>query len=197
MSLRQFRWLLWVLVALAAIGMAVLLVRQREVRAPSDQAVAIGGPFSLVDSNGLPFSSVKLAGKPFAIFFGFTHCPDVCPTTLARLARLRRQLGRGEDGFAIVFVTVDPARDGPKEVGRYAALFNTPVIGLTGTAEQIEEVKKQFGIFSQKVEQAGADYSVDHTATTFLFGPDGRFVATIAPDENDAVATAKLKRILN
>ena len=196
MSLRQLRLVLWVLVAVAAIGMAVLLVRQRGTPAPTEQAVAVGGPFNLVDGNGLPFSSVKLAGKPFAIFFGFTNCPDVCPTTLARLARLRRQIGRGEDSFAIVFVTVDPDRDGPKEVGRYTALFDTPVIGLTGSAAQIAQVKKQFGVFSAKAEQAGADYSVDHTAVTFLFGPDGKFVATIAPDENDAAAAAKLKRII-
>lgn len=196
MSLTRIRLLLWVLVALVAMGVALVLNRQRSGQTPTEQSVAIGGPFSLVDSNGLPFSSVKLAGKPFAIFFGFTRCPDVCPTTLARLAKLRRQLGRGEDSFAIVFVTVDPERDGPKEVGSYTALFDTPVIGLTGTPSQIDEVKKQFGVFSAKVEQPGADYSVDHTAATFLFGPDGKFVATIAPDESDAAALAKLKRIL-
>jgi protein SCO1/2 len=196
MSLKRIRLLLWVLVALAGIGMAVLFVRQQGTEAPSEQAMAIGGPFTLTDSKGLPFSSVKLVGKPYAIFFGFTHCPDVCPTTLARLARLRRQIGQGEDSFAIVFVTIDPERDGPQEVGRYTALFNTPVIGLTGSQAQIEQVKKQFGVFSAKVEQPAADYSVDHTAATFLFGPDGKFVATIAPDENDAAALAKLKRIL-
>ena len=196
MSLKQIRYLLWTFVALAAIGLAVLLVRQRGIPAPTEQAVAIGGPFNLTDSKGQPFSSVKLAGKPFAMFFGFTHCPDVCPTTLARLARLRRQLGRGEDSFAIVFVTVDPERDGPEEVGRYAALFNTPVIGLTGTPAQIDQVKKQFGIFSAKVDQPGAGYSVDHTAATFLFGPDGKFIATIAPDENDHAGLAKLRRLV-
>ena len=114
-------------------ALAALLSASQIDRTPTREPVAIGGPFTLTDSKGLPFSSVKLAGKPFAIFFGFTHCPDVCPTTLARLARLRRQLGRGDDSFAIVFVTVDPERDGPQEVGRYTALFGTPVIGLTGT----------------------------------------------------------------
>jgi protein SCO1/2 len=191
MILQRIRLLLWVLAALAGLGLAALLVRQRSGPNPAEQASAI------VDSEGQPFSSARLAGKPYAIFFGFTHCPDVCPTTLARLARLRQQLGRGEDSFAIVFVTVDPERDGPQEVGRYAALFDTPVIGLTGSPAQIEQVKKQFGIFSAKVGQAGADYSVDHTAATFLFGADGKFVATIAPDENDAAASAKLKRILS
>lgn len=196
MSLKRVRLLLWVLVGLAAAGVAALLIYQRSVQTRTEQAIAVGGPFSLTDSNGLPFSSVKLAGKPFAIFFGFTHCPDVCPTTLARLARLRGQLGRGEDSFAIVFVTVDPERDGPQEVGRYTALFNTPVIGLTGTPAAIEQVKKQFGVFSQKVAQPNSDYSVDHTAATFLIGPDGKFVATIAPEEGDSAALAKLKRII-
>ncbi len=196
MSLKRIRLLLWLLVAVVGAGMAVLLVRKPITEAPTGQAVAIGSPFNLVDSEGRPFSSANLAGQPFAIFFGFTHCPDVCPTTLARLARLRGRLARGDDSFAIVFVTVDPQRDGPQEVGRYTALFNTPVIGLTGSSAQIEQVKKQFGIFSRKVEQPGADYSVDHTAATFLFGADGKFVATIAPDENDAAAMAKLKRIV-
>ena len=194
MTLKRIRLLLWILVALVGAGMAALLVRQQIGHDSAEQAVAIGGPFSLMDSEGQAFSSAKLAGKPYAIFFGFTHCPDVCPTTLARLARLRRQLGRGEDSLAIVFVTVDPERDGPKEVGRYTALFNTPVIGLTGSPAQVEQVKKQFGIFSVKVEQPRADYSVDHSAATFLFGADGKFVATIAPNENDAAAMAKLKR---
>ncbi len=196
MSLKRVRYFLWLVVALAAVAMAVLLIRRPGQPAPPAESVAIGGPFSLTDSNGLPFSSVKLAGRPFAIFFGFTHCPDVCPTTLARLARLRRDIGKGEDSFAIVFVTVDAERDGPKEVGRYTALFSTPVIGLTGSPADIERVKKQFGVFSAKVEQQGADYSVDHTAATFLFGPDGGFVATIAPEESDAAALAKLKRII-
>jgi len=195
MSLKQIRLLLWLLVALAVAGMAALLIRQPVTKAPIEDAVAIGGPFTLTGSDGRPFSSARLAGKPYAIFFGFTRCPDVCPTTLARLARLRRQLDHGDDSFAIVFVTVDPERDGPQDVGRYTALFDTPVIGLTGSPAQIEQVKKQFGVFSQKVEQPGGEYSVDHTAATFLFGPDGKFVATIAPDEGDPAALAKLKRI--
>lgn len=195
MSLKQIRLLLWLLVALAMAGMAALLIRQPITNAPIEDAVTIGGPFTLTGGDGKPFSSTRLAGRPYAIFFGFTRCPDVCPTTLARLARLRRQLGHGDDSFAIVFVTVDPERDRPQDVGRYTALFDTPVIGLTGSPAQIDQVKKQFGVFSQKVEQPGGEYSVDHTAATFLFGPDGKFVATIAPDEGDPAALAKLKRI--
>jgi protein SCO1/2 len=196
MNLKRIRLLLWLLVALAGVGMALLLLRQPEDRASTEEPIAIGGPFSLVGSDGKAFSSEQLAGKPYAMFFGFTHCPDVCPTTLARLARLRRQIGRGDDSFAIVFITVDPERDGPEEVGRYTALFGTPVVGLTGSQEQIDRVKKQFGVFSRKVEQPESVYSVDHTAATFLFGSDGKFVATISPEEDDATATAKLGRII-
>ena len=97
--------------------------------------------------------------------------------------------------FRIVFVTVDPERDGPAEVGKYGELFNSPVIGLTGSPAQIAQVKKQFGIFSQKVPDEGGGYSVDHTASVLLFDRAGKFVATISPEEGDAAALAKLKRI--
>ncbi|HJR83034.1 MAG TPA: SCO family protein, partial [Sphingomicrobium sp.] len=133
--------------------------------------------------------------KPYAIFFGFTHCPDVCPTTLARLVKLRQQLGAGEQPFEILFVTVDPERDGPSEVGKYAELFNSPIIGLTGSPAQIGQVKKQFGIFSEKVEQPGGGYTVNHTSTVLLFDRGGKFRGTIAPEEQDDAALAKLKRI--
>ncbi|QNN65370.1 SCO family protein [Sphingomonas rhizophila] len=142
------------------------------------------------------FSSSRLNGKPYAIFFGFTHCPDVCPTTLARMARLRQQAGIAPAAMPLLFVTVDPERDGPAEVGKYADLFGAPVIGLTGSPAQIDGVKKQFGIFSAKVAGENGDYSVDHTATVLLFGADGKFVGTIAPEEGDSVALAKLRRLV-
>ncbi len=197
--LARIRLLLWVLVGFAALGVAWLALRP--LPAPTTETAnelplaSIGGPFTLVGSDGQPFSNARLAGKPFAIFFGFTHCPDVCPTTLARLTRLRRQLGSGDDAFNIVFVSVDPERDGPAEVGAYAGLFDTPVIGLDGTPAQIEQVKKQYGIFSAKAPGASGDYSVDHTASVLLMDRVGKFVATLAPEENDAVALAKLTRI--
>ncbi len=197
--LGKLRFILWGLVLVAAAALAFLLTSPAQLPAPRETELplaSIGGPFTLVGADGRTFSSAKLAGKPFAIFFGFTHCPDVCPTTLARLARLRRQLGQGDEAFAIVFVSVDPERDGPAEVGAYAKLFDTPVIGLTGSVAQIEQVKKQYAVFSAKAPQAGGDYSVDHTASVFLIDRAGKFVATLAPEENDAVALEKLKRIV-
>jgi protein SCO1 len=196
MTHRRLRIILWLLVAIAAIGGIILALRGPS-RVPNEQSLAtIGGPFVLTGSNGQPFPSSRLNGRPAAIFFGFTHCPDVCPTTLARLVKLRRQLGKGDEAVSIVFVTVDPERDGPVEVGSYAGLFGAPVIGLTGSPSDIERVKKQFGVFSQKVEQPGG-YTVDHSAAVFLMDRNGQFVATVSPEEGDGVALDKLRRLFD
>ena len=194
--MRQVRIIAWVLVALALVAGGYLLLRPKPpaVQTSSASPSSFGGPFTLTDSKGRPFSSAELAGEPYVLFFGFTHCPDTCPTTLARLVKLRRQAG-GDAAFKILFVTVDPERDGPKEMAAYETAFGAPIIGLTGSPEQIGKVKKQFGIYSEKVPTEGGDYTVDHTATVLLFGRDGKFVATIAPDEQDGPALAKLKRI--
>ena len=193
--MKTLRIILWALVAATAIASAVLFWRQSSSQSPEQTAseFIIGGPFNLVDSDGQPFASSKLSGRPYAMFFGFTHCPDVCPATLARLVKLRRQMG-GDEAFHIVFVTVDPERDGPDEVGRYAELFGAPVIGLTGSPAQIAQVKKAFGIFSEKVG-GGDNYTVDHTAAVLLFDRNGRFQSTISPEETDAPALAKLRRL--
>jgi protein SCO1/2 len=196
--MKRVRIILWVLVAVVLAAYAFLMLRPVQETPTQQQPLAIssiGGPFTLTGSDGKQFSSASLAGKPYAIFFGFTHCPDVCPTTLARMVRLRQQLGAGDGAFQILFVTVDPERDGPAEVGKYAELFNSPVTGLTGSPAQIDQVKKQFAIFSQKVPNPSGGYSVDHTSTVLLFDRKGDFSGTIAPEEGDSAALAKLKRI--
>ena len=195
--IKRIRTILWLFVALAALAAAGLWLRAEQI-APAPVAaapVAIGAPFTLTASDGSRFASAGMAGTPYAMFFGFTHCPDVCPTTLARLAKLRRQLPRGDTSFAILFVTVDPERDTPAEMARYAAAFATPIVALTGTPAEIASVTKSFGIYAKKVTQPGGSYSMDHSAATLLFDRSGKFVATIAPDEGDAPALAKLKRI--
>ena len=198
MTMRRIRIILWAVVAMAALAGLVIALRPVPTDAPiasSGSLIEIGGPFTLTGTDGKPFSSERQAGKPYALFFGFTHCPDVCPTTLSRLARLRNALGQGNDSFAIVLVTVDPERDTPEAMARYAGLFGTPVVALTGTTPAIERVKTQFGIYSAKVPAAGGDYSVDHTATVFLIDRDGKFAATISPAEGDDAARAKLARL--
>jgi protein SCO1 len=195
MTIARLRLALWALAGLAAIGAILLIVQSRSPVTSETAMTSIGGPFTLTGSDGKPFASSRLNGRPAAIFFGFTHCPDVCPTTLARLVKLRKDLGKGDEVMSIVFISVDPERDGPAEVGSYAGLFNAPIIGLTGSPANIERVKKQFGVFSAKVEQPGGGYSVDHTAAVFLMDRNGKFVATLSPEESDTVALDKLRRI--
>ena len=197
-KLKQVRLLLWIVVALAVVGTAALFVIPRRQTQPTATTgpvkASFGGPFTLVGSDGKPFSSAKLLGKPYVIYFGFTRCGDVCPTTLSRMVKLRNQVG-GDGKFNIVFVTIDPAHDGPKEVGQYAELFGSPIIGLTGTQAQIDQVKKQYGIFAQPMPHAAMGKEMEHTATVLLFDRAGKFVATIAPDEPDASALTKLKTL--
>ena len=197
---RTVRLLLWVLVAIAAVGAAALILFPREQTASpptstTSPASNFGGPFTLVDGTGKTFSSQALAGKPYAIYFGFTRCGDVCPTTLSRLVKLRREAAN-DQALHIVFVTIDPANDGPKEVGQYAGLFNAPIIGLTGSQAQIDQVKRQYGIFAEPTPHAAMGKEMNHTATVLLFDRAGKFVSTIAPDEPDTAATEKLKSLL-
>ncbi|MFM9827878.1 MAG: SCO family protein [Sphingomonas sp.] len=197
--LRLVRIALWGLVALA-VGMAAYLLLEARTATPSQPAQsyasAIGGPFLLTDPAGKPVSNETLKGKPFAIFFGFTRCPDVCPTTLNRMAALRKALGADRDKFNIVFVSVDPGHDKPADIGQYVALFGTPIIGLTGTDAQIAQVVKAYHVFYEKVPQPGGDYTIDHTATVFLMGRKGEFVTTIDHQEAQDTALAKLKRLI-
>ncbi|HEX3423993.1 MAG TPA: SCO family protein [Sphingomicrobium sp.] len=198
-KLKQVRLLLWTLIVLAIIGTAALVLIPRVTVHP-DQASApahsgFGGPFTLIGSDGKPFPSAKLLGRPYAMYFGFTRCGDVCPTTLSRMVKLRKELG-GESRLGIVFVTIDPKYDGPKEVGQYAQLFNSPIIGLTGSEAQIDQVKKQFGIYAHPSPDPMPGKEMMHSAIVLLFDRDGKFVTTISPDEPDADALAKLRKLV-
>lgn len=203
-KLKVLRLALWSMVGLAAVAFAWLLLVRPDSPTVTSRAdpgmpgFSIGGSFQLTGTDGKPFDSAKaLNGRPYAMFFGFTHCPDVCPNTLGKLAKLRRDLGKGDGAFDIVFVSVDPERDSPKVVGDYIELFGTPIIGLTGNAQQVQAVAKQHAVYAAKVPSAEAEggYTVDHGSQVLLFGRDGKFVSTIAQEESDAVAVQKLRRI--
>jgi protein SCO1/2 len=199
-KLKQVRLLLWLLVGLAVAGIAALaLIPREQTQAPQATAgpvkASFGGPFTLSGADGKPFSSQALAGKPYAIYFGFTRCGDVCPTTLSRLVKLRREAAN-DQAMRILFVTIDPKNDGPKEVGQYAGLFNAPIIGLTGTQDQIDQVKRQYGIFAEPVPHAAMGKQMEHTSTVLLFDGAGRFAGTISPDENDSDALAKVRKLV-
>lgn len=203
--LKMLRLILWALVGLAIIAFAWLLLARPTgptVTSRPDPAASgftIGAPFTLTGTDGRPFSSAQaLAGRPYAMFFGFTNCPDVCPNTLGRLAKLRKELGGGDEAFDIVFVSVDPKRDTPAVVKDYVGLFGTPIIGLTGSEEQVAAVAKNHAIYQRKVTEADAPggYTVDHGSQVLLFGRDGKFVSTIALEEADGPALDKLRRIV-
>jgi protein SCO1/2 len=192
---RKALWIGVAVVGLAGLGMWGYSLTQS---APpvSDYASAFGGTFTLIDPAGKLVSNKTLAGKPYAIFFGFTRCPDVCPTSLARMASLRKQLGADGDKFNIVFVTVDPERDTRAELARYLTLFDTPIIGASGTAAETAQAVKAFHVFYERVPNGAEDYTIDHTASIFLMDAQGRFVSTIAHDESQETAFAKLKRLV-
>lgn len=137
------------------------------------------GDFHLTDHLGRPFTSQDLRGKPSLVFFGFTHCPDVCPTTLATLAQVKKTAAL--PGLRVLFVTVDPQRDTPATIGTYVRAFDPDFIGLTGDPVAINNLTSRFGIAVNRVELPGGDYTMDHSAAVFLLDGQGRIVAIFTP----------------
>ena len=193
---RRLRGGLWVV---AAIGMATLLFGIQSINrkaANSGYGALFGGPFKLTDTQGRTVTEASLKGRPQAIFFGFTRCPEVCPTTLATLTRLHRALGNDARRLRIVFVSVDPGHDTPASLGTYLAVFPIPVTGLTGTPTQLAQITKAYGVYVKKVPLAGGDYTIDHTASVYLMDARGRFVTTLGYDDPYATKLHILKRFL-
>ena len=155
---------------------------------PEPPPAAIGGPFKLVDQNGRPVDQSILNGKWTAIYFGFTYCPDACPTTLQALAEARKKLGRRAEDLQVALISVDPERDTPAQMKLYLdnQAFPPGTIGLTGTPEQVAHAAKSFKVYYKKVGE-GADYTVDHASIVYLMDPKGRFVQVIghgtSPDD--------------
>jgi protein SCO1/2 len=164
---------------------------------PKAEAVAIGGPFTLAAHDGSTLSDTDLKGTPFAVFFGFTHCPEVCPTTLWEMSEALKQLGPDADRLKVLFVTVDPQRDTPQSLATYLQSFDRRIVGLSGTPEQIETVAKAYRAYWRKVPVEGGDYTMDHTASVYLMDAAGRFHGTIAYEEQAGVRLDKLRRLLS
>jgi protein SCO1/2 len=200
--MRAIRWTAWILVVLVAgLTVAVLVsddVRDKVLGRPGESTglAAIGGPFHLVDHTGRPVTEQDFLGKPSIYFFGFTHCPDVCPTTLYEMTAWLEELGPDADMLNVAFVTVDPERDDREAMADYVSAFDPHIVGLTGSEEEVEGIVKAFKVYRRKVEQEGGDYTMDHTATIYLMGADGRFIGTIAYGEADDIALTKLKRLV-
>ena len=154
---------------------------------------------NLVNEENKPQTAANFANQPVALFFGFTYCPDICPTTLTTLVAARDNLqtaGVNTNFLRIVFVTVDPVRDTPEQLKQYLSLFDANVTGLTGTPKNLKSVLKQFGIYAKRNDHSDGEYLYDHSAAVFLYRGDGQFKGTIVHNEPFAFITEKLKSIL-
>ncbi|WP_122519470.1 SCO family protein [Pannonibacter phragmitetus] len=198
-SLKFIRYGAWAAVAALAIGAGYVTVSQMQNGGGGAQVASvasIGGPFTLVRGDGTTVTDKDFAGKPLAIFFGFTFCPDVCPTTLSDLQGWIEQLGPDADKMSYAFVSVDPERDTPQVIGDYVAAFDPRITPLTGSREQIDEVIKAYRVYAKKVPLDGGGYTMDHSAMIYLMDGSNRFVGTIAYEEDQATALQKLKNLI-
>lgn len=156
---------------------------------------AVGGPFALVDQNGATVTDKSLAGEPYLVFFGFTHCPDICPTTLYEASEMLAALGKDVPA-KVLFVTVDPERDTPEILKSYLGSFDPRITGLSGTPEQIAAIMKAYRAYARKVPLKGDDYTMDHTAVVYLMDKNGRFVNVFDLKRAPAEAAADFRRYL-
>ena len=176
---------------------AIILIVTGRNPAPMVTAAAnIGGPFRLVDHNGRAITDQDLKGRPFLVFFGFTHCPDVCPTALFEVSEVMRKLGPDAERARALFVTVDPERDTPEKLKDYVSSFDPHVIGVTGDAAAIAGIAKAYRVYSKKVPLDGGGYTMDHTAIVYLMDKQGRFVAPFNLKRTPEAAAADLRRYL-
>jgi protein SCO1/2 len=171
----------------------VLLVAQRG-SVPAPQASAVGGPFKLVDQDGRTVTEQDMKGKPFLVFFGFTHCPDVCPTALFDISEVFRKLGPDADRAAALFITVDPERDTPEAMKSYLSSFDPHLRGLTGDEAAIDRVTKAYRAYAKKVPNPDGSYTMDHTALVYLMDKEGRFVAPFNLKRRPEDSAADLRR---
>ena len=174
----------------------VLIVTGRLSTPVAQQVAAIGGPFKLVDQNGRAVTDQDLKGRPFLVFFGFTNCPDVCPTTLFEVSEILRALGPDADRIRALFITVDPERDTPAVIKDYLSSFDTHLSGLTGDPEAVAAVAKAYRVYFKKVPLDQGGYTMDHTAIVYLMDKTGRFVSPFSLKRTTAAAAADLRRYL-
>jgi protein SCO1/2 len=193
-------WLIVAVIAVVAAGAGMYVARmtggapgpvlESGTFLPTPKTLA---PFDLVDTRGAPASPATLAGHPTLVFFGFTHCPDVCPTTLALLADV--QMKAAIPGLKVALITVDPERDTPAQLGTYIASFGGDLIGLTGDARGIIDASRSFGVASSRVDLGSGNYTMDHSATVFVLDSQARIVAVFTPPLRAAALAGDLARL--
>ncbi|GAC1340818.1 MAG: SCO family protein [Acetobacteraceae bacterium] len=176
-------------VGVAGIATAALIGLQ-----PS-QTVPIGGPFELVDGNGKTVTERDFRGKWLLVYFGYTHCPDACPTALQDMANALDQLGDKKRQVAILFITVDPERDTPAVMKDYVSAFEAPIVALGGSVEQVAQAAKAYRVYFKK-HQTKDGYDMDHTSIIYVMDKQGRFVANFTHETAPAQIAAKLRTLV-
>jgi protein SCO1/2 len=177
------------------IGLLVMLWAMGGVRGVTAPA-AIGGPFQLTDQSGATVTEKNLQGRPSIIFFGFTHCPDICPTSLFEISEILRAMGKDADRVNAYFISVDPERDNTAAMKDYLSSFDPHLKGLTGDPEAVAKVLSVYRVYAKKVPLKDGDYTMDHTALTYLMDRDGKFVAPFNLNRKPEEAAADLKKYL-
>jgi len=159
-------------------------------------ASAIGGPFRLVDQDGKTVTDADLKGKWSLVYFGYTHCPDACPTALNDIAIALDELGSKRSAVRPVFITVDPERDTPEVLKAYVTAFDAPILALTGTPEEVAQAAKGYRVYYAKHPEAGGDYSMDHSSVIYVMDPEGRFTASFTHQSAPEEIAERLKKLL-
>ena len=175
---------------------AVVFIVTGRSPAPIAMPSAVGGPFNLVDQNSKPINDKDMNGHPFLVFFGFTHCPDVCPTTLFEVSEILRALPPRAKDVRALFVTVDPERDTSAVLKDYLSSFDPRVIGVTGDPDAIAAIERSYRVYAKKVPLDGGNYTMDHTALVYLMDKNGRFVAPFKMKRRPEEAAAEIERYL-
>jgi protein SCO1 len=194
------------LIAAALAGLLVLVAGGLIVVAFRDQAKGvaggplasvIGGKFSLIDDNGKPFTDAELKGKWHLVFFGYTHCPDVCPTALNDLSLALDKLGAKKTQIGIVFISVDPERDTPAVLKSYVESFDGSIVGLTGTPDAVAQAAQDYKVYYAKHPRADGGYDMDHSALIYVMDPEGRFTATFTPDDSEDTIVSRMAKLVS
>lgn len=186
-----------VLVVAAGVLLGIILSEGPRGAAGTAMASAIGGPFKLVDQNGKTVTDADLKGKWHLVFFGYTHCPDACPTALNEMALALDQLGGKKSSVGVFFISVDPERDTPAVLKDYLASFDAPVTGLTGTPQEVAQAAKDYRVYYAKHPRADGGYDMDHSAVIYIMDPQGRFTATFTPDASSDDMAKRLEKLLS
>ncbi len=181
------------LIGFAGVGIGTFMTISKQAGAP---VASIGGPFRLQSSNGGEVTDADFKGHPFLVFFGYTHCPDICPTELFELSQMLKAAGTDKP-LKVLFVTVDPERDTAPVLKQYLASFDSRIVGLTGTRAQIDAVEKEYRVYARKAPSAdGKGYAMDHTAIIYLMDKQGQFVSAFDLERPPLVAAKDFETYL-